>query len=50
MFGEPGSASEIIETDTGKITYTIKGTSIANGSYDEGVKYLKTLPLGSEEG
>ena len=48
MFGEPGSESEIIETDTGKITYTIKGTSITNGSYDEVVKYLKTLPLGSE--
>ena len=48
MFGEPGSASEIIETDTGKITYTIEGTSITNGNYDEVVKYLKTLPLGSE--
>lgn len=42
-FGESGSVSEIIETDTGTVTYTINAASIINATYDDVVAYLKTL-------
>ena len=44
MYGEPGTAAERIDTDTGAITYSC-GT-VKDGTYEQVVAYLKTLNKG----